>query len=153
MRRTTDRRGCRIWCAATTSAVLETRSGVSIAMALVQLTLTAVFRLNDATFATYFVEAFPAQVRFTGFALPFNVGVALFGGVSPLAASWLIATTDDPRAPAFIIMALAALTAVALIVRRDPYTAASRVGAATEGNDDDGTAAHAAGAGRLVREH
>ena len=89
---------------------------------LVQLVLVAVFSLNDSTFATYFVEAFPTEVRFTGFALPFNVGVALFGGVSPLVASWLIARTGNALAPAFIIMILSAVALVALAIQRDPYT-------------------------------
>jgi MHS family proline/betaine transporter-like MFS transporter len=89
-----------------------------VGVLLVQIALVAVFSLNDSTFATYFVEGFPAGVRFTGFALPFNVGVALFGGVSPLLASWLIATTGNKYAPAFIIIVLAVVGMVALVVQK-----------------------------------
>lgn len=98
----------------------------------IQLALVGIFSLNDSTFATYFVEGFPAQVRFTGFALPFNVGAALFGGVSPLAASWLIAATGNPLAPAFIIMVLAAVATVALTVQRGSYAVAGRLRTALE---------------------
>lgn len=89
----------------------------------IQLVLVAVFSLNDSTFATYFVEAFPTNVRFTGFALPFNVGVALFGGVSPLLAAWLIDKTGNTLAPAFLILAYSAVAALALLTQRDPHTA------------------------------
>lgn len=93
-----------------------------VGILLIQVLLVAVFSLNDGSFATYFVEAFPANVRFTGFALPFNVGVALFGGVSPLLASWLIGKTGNPYMPAFLIMAFAVLGATALLTHHDPYT-------------------------------
>lgn len=85
----------------------------------VELLLVAIFSLNDSTFATYFVEGFPAQVRFTGFALPFNVGAAVFGGIAPTAATWLIAITGNPLSPAFLIMAVAALGMIALLSHRE----------------------------------
>lgn len=100
---------------------------------LVQIALVAVFSLNDSTFATYFVEGFPAEVRFTGFALPFNIGTALFGGVSPLVASWLIATTGNAFAPAFIIMAVASLGLVALLLQRDPYNVSNSAAVNADG--------------------
>lgn len=89
---------------------------------LIQIFLVAVFALNDGSFATYFVESFPAKVRFTGFALPFNVGVAMFGGFSPFAASWLINKTGNLLMPAFIIMAFALVGGIALLTDRNRNT-------------------------------
>ncbi|RYF50878.1 MAG: MFS transporter [Comamonadaceae bacterium] len=91
---------------------------------VVQVLMTSVFALNDSTFATYFIESFPANVRFSGFAIPFNFGVALFGGTTPLLASWLIGYTGVSAAPAFIVMAIAALCLTALLF--SPETAPSR---------------------------
>lgn len=93
-------------------------SGFAGAMAL-QLVLVATFSLNDSTFATYFTEAFPANVRFSGFALPFNIGVALFGGTGPLIAAWLITRTGDNAMPAFVMMAVAAIGVTALLSARE----------------------------------
>lgn len=99
---------------------------------IIQLSLVAIFSLNDSTFAVYFIEAVPAEVRLSGFALPYNFGVAIFGGASPLAATWLIAATGDPYAPAFIIMGLSVAGLVALIFQGDPYTAAKPLHPAKE---------------------
>lgn len=87
-------------------------SGFAVAL-VIQLLLVAMFSLNDASFATYFVEAFPPAVRFSGFALPFNVGVAVFGGTTPLLATWLIQRTGSKLMPAFVMMAVAALSLLA----------------------------------------
>lgn len=94
-------------------------SGFAAAL-VIQLVLVAVFAMNDSTFATLFVESFPTEVRFSGFALPFNIGNAFFGGLAPLVASWLITTTGAPTAPAFLVMALALLALIALL--RTPET-------------------------------
>lgn len=89
-----------------------------VTMLLIQLLLVAVFALNDGSFASYFVEAFPPNVRFSGFSLPFNIGVALFGGTTPLLATWLIQQTGNKLMPAFIMMVVAAVGLLALMFRQ-----------------------------------
>lgn len=86
---------------------------------LVQLFLVIFLALNDSAFATLFVESFPVAIRFSGFALPFNVGAAVFGGASPLLAEWLIRTTGNGLMPALIMMAVAALSLPALLSVRE----------------------------------
>jgi MFS transporter, MHS family, proline/betaine transporter len=88
------------------------------AMAL-QILLVAIFSMNDSTFPTFFSEAFPANVRYSGFALPFNIGVALFGGTAPLLAAWLISITGNSTMPAFLMMGVAAIGTTALIASRE----------------------------------
>ena len=97
--------------------VLE--SGGFSTMLLIQLLLVAVFALNDGSFAAYFVEAFPPTVRFSGFALPFNVGVVVFGGTTPLLATWLIQNTGNELMPAFIMMAVASMGLLALMFSQE----------------------------------
>ncbi|GED90424.1 MHS family MFS transporter [Streptomyces sp. 6-11-2] len=60
---------------------------------MVLVVFLAIFSLNDAVFPAFFAETF---TRYPGFALPFNVGAALFGGVAPYAGTWL---TPLPAAP------------------------------------------------------
>jgi len=49
------------------------------------------------------------------------VALGLIGGVSPLAATWLVHRTDNDYSPAFMIMAAAAISfLVLLLFRRAP---------------------------------
>jgi MHS family proline/betaine transporter-like MFS transporter len=81
--------------------------------------LLAVFSLNDGVFPAFFAESFGTRNRYTGFALTFNVGAVLFGGISPYIATWLIARTGNPQAPAFYLMGLAVLSIIATVMVRE----------------------------------
>jgi MHS family proline/betaine transporter-like MFS transporter len=80
------------------------------------------------------VEAAPPTVRCTAVALGYNLCMGLFGGLSPLVATWLVERTGDEIAPAFLIMAAAAMTFVTLFWFRETYrttfVAAPRMAAA-----------------------
>ena len=67
------------------------------------------------------VEAAPPSVRCTAVALGYNLCTGLFGGMSPLVATWLVERTGDETAPAFLIMASAAVTLVTLFWFRETY--------------------------------
>jgi MFS transporter, MHS family, proline/betaine transporter len=69
------------------------------------------------------VEAAPPTVRCTAVALGYNLCYGLFGGLSPLVATWLMERTGDEMAPAFLIMASAAVTFVTLFWFRETYRA------------------------------
>jgi MHS family proline/betaine transporter-like MFS transporter len=58
-----------------------------------------------------FVEMFPERDRLSGYSVAFNIGVGVFGGLTPMIATSIIAATGAPAAPAFY-MAAAALVAV-----------------------------------------
>ncbi|MDA3625473.1 MFS transporter [Saccharopolyspora sp. WRP15-2] len=81
--------------------------------------LLAMFSLNDAVFPAFFAEAFATRSRYLGFALPFNVGAVLFGGVAPYAATWLIAQTGNSHAPAFFLVAVAALSLIGVLLANE----------------------------------
>lgn len=70
----------------------------------------------DATFPSFFAEMFPTKVRYSGFALSFNVGIALFGGTAPFVATFLIARTGSTFAPGFYLMAFAVVALVAVLL-------------------------------------
>jgi MFS transporter, MHS family, proline/betaine transporter len=61
-----------------------------------------------------FVELFPERDRLSGYSVAFNVGLGVFGGLTPMIAASLIATTGATTAPA-IYMAIAACVAVAAL--------------------------------------
>ncbi len=61
------------------------------------------------------VEAFPSHLRCSAMSFAFNVCFALFGGTTPMVASYLIQHTDDDLSIAFLLMAAALLSLVALL--------------------------------------
>jgi MHS family proline/betaine transporter-like MFS transporter len=67
------------------------------------------------------VELTPASVRCTALAIGNNIGWSLMGGLTPLAATWLTARTEDALAPAWLIAAAAALTFATLLASPDPF--------------------------------
>ena len=67
------------------------------------------------------VEAAPPAVRCTAVALGYNLCYALFGGLSPLVATWLVQREGNEIAPAFLIMASAAVTFATLSWFRETY--------------------------------
>ncbi len=64
-------------------------------------------------------ELFPREVRATGIALSYVVSASFFGGFSPLIASWLVAHTGNPLAPAWYVAAACAVSLIPVIWLRD----------------------------------
>jgi MHS family proline/betaine transporter-like MFS transporter len=58
-----------------------------------------------------FVEMFPERDRLSGYSVAFNLGVGVFGGLTPMVATSLIETTGLSTAPA-LYMTFAGLCAV-----------------------------------------
>jgi MFS transporter, MHS family, proline/betaine transporter len=57
-------------------------------------------------------EICPPEVRSTGVSIAYNFAVTIFGGFAPFIATWLIAKTGYPLAPAWYVTAATALSAV-----------------------------------------
>src|SRR5262249_45282433 len=55
--------------------------------------------------------------------LGYNICLGVIGGLTPLVATWLVERTGDEIAPAYLIMASAAVTAVALTCFCETYPA------------------------------
>jgi MHS family proline/betaine transporter-like MFS transporter len=85
------------------------------------------FMLLVATFygclPAFMVEVVPREVRCTTTALGYNVSLGVIGGLSPLAATWLVERTDNDYTPAFMIMASAAVSFIALLTFRTKWAA------------------------------
>ena len=64
-------------------------------------------------------EAFPRHQRCSGFALGYNLGLAVFGGLSPMVTTYLIARTQDDMMPAYVVGAAALLTLAAIATLRE----------------------------------
>ncbi len=68
------------------------------------------------------MEHFSTEVRFSGFALGYNAGAGLLGGVTPFVAGWLIHSTGSLTAPSYYLMAASAVLLVVLPLKGNvPY--------------------------------
>jgi len=76
---------------------------LTLAGALVLVVPVACFMAPAHTTA---MEHLPTRVRYSGFALGYNAGAAIFGGTTPLIAAWLIHGTGWLTAPAgYLVLA------------------------------------------------
>ncbi len=62
------------------------------------------------------VRAFPSEVRFSGVSFAYNVAFAVFGGLTPLLASWLMHV--NPIGPAHYVAAAALIGLAAILLAR-----------------------------------
>jgi MHS family proline/betaine transporter-like MFS transporter len=89
-----------------------------------QLGLVLMIGIYCGTQPTIMVEAAPAQVRCTAVALGYNICLGIIGGLTPLVATWLVERTGDETAPAFLVMAAAAITFITILQFRETYRTA-----------------------------
>jgi len=86
-----------------------------------QLGLVAMIGLYGGGQPTIMVETAPPPVRCTAVALGYNISLGVIGGLTPLVATWLVNRTGEEIAPAFLIMAAAAVTFATLLWFRETY--------------------------------
>jgi MHS family proline/betaine transporter-like MFS transporter len=67
------------------------------------------------------VETAPAHIRTTSVALGFNLSLGIVGGLTPLTATWLVNQTHSAIAPAFMIIAAALISLVAILFMKETY--------------------------------
>ena len=98
----------------TVPAFMLLDTGNFLVIVLVQILLGGMLSLNDGTLPSYLAEMFPTRVRYSGFAVSFNLSNALFGGTAPFVATLLIATSGSLLAPGWYLMAAAMVSLVAV---------------------------------------
>ena len=86
------------------TGLLSALSSTSVGVALVCLT-----------------ESLRKDVRSTGLAIVYAVGVAVFGGIAQPYVTWLIKATGSPLAPAWYMMAAAAIGITAMIFLKETH--------------------------------
>jgi MHS family proline/betaine transporter-like MFS transporter len=80
--------------------------------------------------AALLVEATPPHIRCTAIAIGYNLSYGLLGGTAPLAATWLVHRTSMDLSPAFLVMAAAVVSLVAVLTfaETNPKNGARREG-------------------------
>lgn len=95
-------------------------SGTFQALLLVQLSVAFVQSLYTGVIPSILAEMFPTRIRYTALSVSYGFSVAIFGGFSPLAATWLIAATGNALSPAWLVMAAGAASALSILSMREP---------------------------------
>ena len=86
---------------------------------VVELVMCLLLTINDGTLASYLCETFPTEVRYSGFALSFNLANAIFGGSASYISFALIDATGDNLAPAYYMIAISVIALVAMILSHE----------------------------------
>ena len=86
---------------------------------VVELVMCLMLTINDGTLSSYLCETFPTDVRYSGFALSFNLANAIFGGSASYISFALINVTGDPIAPAYYMVFIAILALGAMIASHE----------------------------------
>ena len=85
----------------------------------VQFAGAVLYGLVFGVLPTLLAELFPTKVRYTGISISFSIAIMSFGGFTPFINTYLVEKTGNIGAPAFWVMAVAALSGVAMLVTKD----------------------------------
>ncbi|OOY19686.1 MFS transporter [Thioclava sp. DLFJ5-1] len=66
-----------------------------------------------------FAEMFPERDRLSGYSVAFNIGLGIFGGLTPMIATSLIAATGMVTAPALYMLVAGLIAVIALVFTPD----------------------------------
>jgi MHS family proline/betaine transporter-like MFS transporter len=98
-----------------------------------QLGFVLISGLYGGALSSALVETLPVSMRCSGVALGYNIPVGIVGGLTPLAATWLVNRTGDDFSPAYMMMAAAAVSLCALLFHRETFKSAFQTAGQTTG--------------------
>jgi MFS transporter, MHS family, proline/betaine transporter len=99
-----------------------------------QLGFVVMIALFNGVQPLLMTETAPAHIRCTAVALGYNISLGVVGGLSPLAATWLIDRTGDELSPAFLIMGAAVISLMATLRFTETFRASTTVGTTSTDN-------------------
>lgn len=97
-------------------------SGSSLSSHVLAITLLAVIAgAASASAYAFVITLFRPSQRFFGVSVSYNLGVAIFGGTSPLLSRWLVALSGKDYAPAYYTTGVALLFLLVAFQMRDVF--------------------------------
>jgi len=75
----------------------------------------------DGAMSAAMAELFPTNIRYGSMAIAYNLAVAVFGGITPYFATYLISSTGNTFAPAFYVMAAALVSLIVVLRSRETF--------------------------------
>jgi MFS family permease len=96
---------------------------------MVELWLSLLYGFYNGAMVVFLTEIMPAQVRASGFSIAYSLATAIFGGSTPLVATWLIGATGDKAIPGAwlsLVALLGLIASLSLKETRRPALAAAQ---------------------------
>lgn len=94
-------------------------SGSLVAAIAAHCVLAAIESIYISAAVTAGVELFATRVRYSGFAVGYNICVAVFGGTTPYIVTWMTAQTGNPLAAAYYLIIAAVLSLGVVLTLRE----------------------------------
>ncbi len=113
---------CLAFIVLTVPAFMLLNTADFLVVLVVELVLCLILTINDGTLSSYLTETFPTEVRYTGFALSFNLANAIFGGTASLICTVLIEASGSTLAPAIYLIVISCIALVAMILSHEHST-------------------------------
>ncbi len=86
---------------------------------MLSYTLVSIFAGGIAgAVSAYLTKLFPTDVRYSGISFCYNVGFALFGGLTPAIATYMIHHTGNTNSPAYLMSAVFIIAIIALLASK-----------------------------------
>jgi MHS family proline/betaine transporter-like MFS transporter len=96
------------------------QQGLPMVFTLALIAIDQIFaNISAVAFFLLILEAFPRQMRASGMALVYAIGVTLFGGFAQFNVTWLLNVTGQTMAPAWYLLFSALVSLVALLAWRE----------------------------------
>jgi MHS family proline/betaine transporter-like MFS transporter len=87
----------------------NTKFWTMVALIVVQVILVT---MVYGPIAAFLVELFPTRIRYTSMSLPYHIGNGVFGGLTPLIATWMAGRSSDPLVGLWYPIGVALITFV-----------------------------------------
>jgi MHS family proline/betaine transporter-like MFS transporter len=71
------------------------------------------------TVPSAWAEMFPTSVRYSGVGVAYNIGFAIFAGLTPVIATYLLYTLHQPQAPSYNLIVSAIMAFIAALTMQD----------------------------------
>jgi MHS family proline/betaine transporter-like MFS transporter len=110
-----------LFIALTVPAFMLLDTGNFAVILLVEIFLGGMLTLNDGTLPSFLAELFPTRIRYSGFAVSFNLANAIFGGTAPFMATLLIGLLHTKLAPAWYLVAASIVSLIAVLCAKETY--------------------------------
>jgi MFS family permease len=88
--------------------------------------LGAITGIAQPPVATAISEALPQAVRSRGLGLVYAIAISIFGGITPVTATWLVTATGNNMAPAFYMIGAATVGLIAILLLRETAPLANK---------------------------
>jgi MHS family proline/betaine transporter-like MFS transporter len=95
--------------------------GSFIKLVLAQVVLGILLSMFSGTAVAFIAEIFPTNVRVTTLSIGYNIATAIFGGMAPFIATYLVALTKNNLSPSFYVIGASIITLFTIFTLPETY--------------------------------